>query len=424
MAVRVHSVPCRFQRPGAGLLFAGKMAQKQRTGHQSSCHITTSTSKFITSTIPRFLTDPSYEVWPGEHLVWRGDNGERRPAVVQKFDPRQRIADLLFTDKQEIQTVSVLELDTGGHGRPEYGVGIGQIVLTCDDNHTPLPEVPPIGAIEPAFTSMYWRSVLMERGSHLKADPAMDPVAAVRTTRPSGDISSVDWWGHVSDLHLDGTIGIRLANGTQTRLSLRRLQLLNTPGEMYDDDGEAPDNMFDMGMDHEGDSASTTSWETLPKSDRAIQETIDFMESGQSWDDAYPVPLDSDGDTAMEMMDEWAVNRLVTETRWPRQAVDTTSTPMPRAASRLAAESPSPVAGPSTLQDDERWVHFEMLEEAPPDHKFIGEVSRMGGKAFQTRINKEHRALMNSLPENILVRTYENRLDLMRVLIIGPEGTP
>lgn len=26
--------------------------------------------------------------------------------------------------------------------------------------------------------------------------------------------------------------------------------------------------------------------------------------------------------------------------------------------------------------------------------------------------------------ENILVRTYEDRSDLMRVLIIGPEGTP
>lgn len=26
--------------------------------------------------------------------------------------------------------------------------------------------------------------------------------------------------------------------------------------------------------------------------------------------------------------------------------------------------------------------------------------------------------------DNILVRTYEDRLDLMRVLIVGPEGTP
>lgn len=32
--------------------------------------------------------------------------------------------------------------------------------------------------------------------------------------------------------------------------------------------------------------------------------------------------------------------------------------------------------------------------------------------------------IADPVAENILVRTYEDRLDLMRVLIIGPEGTP
>lgn len=40
-----------------------------------------------------------------------------------------------------------------------------------------------------------------------------------------------------------------------------------------------------------------------------------------------------------------------------------------------------------------------------------------------SRIKKEY-DVFSSLPANILVRAYENRSDLLRVLIIGPSGTP
>lgn len=39
-------------------------------------------------------------------------------------------------------------------------------------------------------------------------------------------------------------------------------------------------------------------------------------------------------------------------------------------------------------------------------------------------MQKEYRVLASSLPHNILVRVYADRSDLMRVLIIGPAGTP
>lgn len=134
------------------------------------------------------------------------------------------------------------------------------------------------------------------------------------------------------------------------------------------------------------------------------------------------------------------------------------------AASTTASEhiTPSAEAGPSNVNtssssrngtihkqaldtDDEHWQRFAMLEEAPADHHFIGELSNQAGaKTYHTRLAKEHRALASSLPgeldnshgrehsgknlnlttENILVRTYENRTDLLRVLILGPEGTP
>ena len=40
------------------------------------------------------------------------------------------------------------------------------------------------------------------------------------------------------------------------------------------------------------------------------------------------------------------------------------------------------------------------------------------------RIMKEHKIMHSSLPDGIFVRTWESRLDLLRVLIIGPCDTP
>jgi ubiquitin-conjugating enzyme E2 O len=84
-----------------------------------------------------------------------------------------------------------------------------------------------------------------------------------------------------------------------------------------------------------------------------------------------------------------------------------------------------------------------MLDEAPAEHHFFDQERPAANKAYMNRVQKEHRALMSSLPgmhhapvlvfdsldqadeaENILVRAYEDRLDLLRVLIFGPDGTP
>jgi ubiquitin-conjugating enzyme E2 O len=40
------------------------------------------------------------------------------------------------------------------------------------------------------------------------------------------------------------------------------------------------------------------------------------------------------------------------------------------------------------------------------------------------RIGKEHKILRGSLPPGIFVRTWESRLDLLRILMIGPNDTP
>lgn len=90
---------------------------------------------------------------------------------------------------------------------------------------------------------------------------------------------------------------------------------------------------------------------------------------------------------------------------------------------------------------DSHWKRFEILPEAPRDHAFFNSTPSQPSRNFLTRLQKEYRALSSSLPgrslpillvtlysrletESIIVRAYENRSDLLRSLIIGPENTP
>ncbi|PWY80350.1 hypothetical protein BO94DRAFT_157352 [Aspergillus sclerotioniger CBS 115572] len=68
---------------------------------------------------------------------------------------------------------------------------------------------------------------------------------------------------------------------------------------------------------------------------------------------------------------------------------------------------------------------FVVLEGLPPrDHHFISEEATDNSGLRIKRIRNEFGILSKSLPPGIFVRTWESRMDLLRVLIIGPEGTP
>ncbi|CAJ0747541.1 22213_t:CDS:10 [Entrophospora sp. SA101] len=63
--------------------------------------------------------------------------------------------------------------------------------------------------------------------------------------------------------------------------------------------------------------------------------------------------------------------------------------------------------------------NFVMLDEAPSDHIFIGKMVESQSSFYIQRVLKEHRIL-----NGILVKAFSDRLDLLRVLIFGPQETP
>ncbi|XP_050883056.1 putative ubiquitin-conjugating enzyme E2 38 isoform X2 [Lathyrus oleraceus] len=60
------------------------------------------------------------------------------------------------------------------------------------------------------------------------------------------------------------------------------------------------------------------------------------------------------------------------------------------------------------------------------DHHFINHYSstKQNPKSWAKQIQEEWKILEKHLPDTIFVRVYESRMDLMRAVIIGAEGTP
>ncbi|MED6130372.1 hypothetical protein PIB30_000268 [Stylosanthes scabra] len=75
---------------------------------------------------------------------------------------------------------------------------------------------------------------------------------------------------------------------------------------------------------------------------------------------------------------------------------------------------------------DQIFNGFDMVSEVPDDHYFLSPPSKQA-KSYNTlskHVMKEWKILEQNLPDSIYIRVYENRIDLMRAVIIGAAGTP
>uniref|UniRef100_A0A1J3HK00 E2 ubiquitin-conjugating enzyme n=1 Tax=Noccaea caerulescens TaxID=107243 RepID=A0A1J3HK00_NOCCA len=68
---------------------------------------------------------------------------------------------------------------------------------------------------------------------------------------------------------------------------------------------------------------------------------------------------------------------------------------------------------------------FDTVEDFS-DHHYasMGKASKQHSKPWVKKVQADWKILENDLPETIFVRACESRMDLLRAVIIGPEGTP
>lgn len=86
------------------------------------------------------------------------------------------------------------------------------------------------------------------------------------------------------------------------------------------------------------------------------------------------------------------------------------------------AISTQPTQPPSIVPSTE---HFVLLETSPPSHFFAATLSEpVNAAQFYRTVCFDHNLLQSSMPPGVWVRVYEDRMDLMSVMIAGPEHTP
>jgi ubiquitin-protein ligase len=67
--------------------------------------------------------------------------------------------------------------------------------------------------------------------------------------------------------------------------------------------------------------------------------------------------------------------------------------------------------------------HFDLVSD-PSDHHYVGETAQANQRKWAKKIQSEWSILEKNLPDTIYVRIYEERMDLLRAVILGAPGTP
>ncbi|CAH8301740.1 unnamed protein product [Eruca vesicaria subsp. sativa] len=91
-------------------------------------------------------------------------------------------------------------------------------------------------------------------------------------------------------------------------------------------------------------------------------------------------------------------------------------------ASASSSSEAVPSAQANFLRDFKR---FDTVEDFS-DHHYVskGKTSKQHSKTWLKKVQEDWKILENDLPDTIFVRACESRMDLMRAVIIGAEGTP
>lgn len=356
--------------------------------------------------------DDDIDVWPGDVGLFTGPGEAPRPAVVDSMNARKRTTKLRLVapGASTVDTsvppelVSSLEFDPHGPPPDSFGLRRGDPVLLASrvTGHA-IPAVAKLGESEVVSgtfpPSAEIRLQMAAMGNAFSRDWIRR--RDERPLRSAEVLDKVDWFGTVVDLLTTGEARVQFPSG--------KLQDFTLPMLYHLDDGlDEPPPEGDDGMEFgEYDEEGEVVWEDEDGNEIEMDNgewEDDSQAGGDGWaDEAHQAPpvatIDLDEDSDIEVIE-------------------------PEADSDIEIMEPPPVSMPKEEEDHPNWTRFLMLEEAPADHHYFNEKTQAPAKAYTARVNKEHAVLASSLPPNILVRVYEDRIDLMRCLIIGPLGTP
>ncbi|KAK9494632.1 hypothetical protein V1508DRAFT_395759 [Lipomyces doorenjongii] len=424
--------------------------------------------------VPYLLVD-DHDIWPGEYVgrkditkmtvdaydidldytqigVAQHVNAKERTAKVRWFNDTDKLTPENISD--QIEDVSFYELVP----HPLISYGIGDFVylphtpyFSNDGNSQMAAHEQDSGGIMSSLAR-----AILRQGNHQLTQLARSflPLRSGHSTpvyAHSGDNSTTassenlpltcDWYGQIVSLNLDGSVTVRLGFSESVKeVDLPASLLIGAP---EDDDDEGDDDYeyeedqdlddSDSSMDDEYDDNddivevdSTQSLRRLMVPDgRTLRRNNDDDDDDDDDDDSSWV--DEDEFEGTEADDEGDVDeKQDVEKRKQKVGEDTGMTSLAQTPANVPVPVPPPIARQESAVSDQTIsldpAQFLILDIDPDgSHHF---ASRSPSKLNHRRIARERKILSSSLPEGIYVRSYTNRLDLFRALIVGPRGTP
>ena len=430
-----------------------------------------------------YLNPDENDVWPGQKVSFLPDEeklGEGVPiirlhkvGVVQSVDARERIARIRWFEGTEIdvdeeekasqysaskygklrdEIAEVPLYDIAAH--PALAMNLGDLLMIVPDRapfSANFDGGVNLGSFVHADTSgdldmryPYSASLPTSRVDQPSFNPGFltAPIQRARmllglgdgnlgSTPPDSSLSKdTERIGEVTDLCLDGEVVVRLGAASEVREAKisaeRAIVIAPTDIDSSDDDDEDDDD----GELYFNDDMSVSDEETDHWTDQGSVEATDVFveyEGGEKIND------DEDDDEEMWATEEEDVGGLDTQMSGDDddqvdQKVDPVKDDYFQLDGGMASEPQkvSSHAGTPVLLSNHPSMppRFSVLEgAAPSDHHFLGSTRPFTAELMR-RITKEHKIMQSSLPDGIFVRTWDSRLDLLRVLIIGPFDTP
>jgi ubiquitin-conjugating enzyme E2 O len=376
--------------------------------------------------VPDINLEDESEVWPGEIVLSNetvpvsGHNWIVQPkkvGVVHSVSADDRLAKVLWLLDAKIQYHNVA--DIGEEYMPPSllpGSSLG-LTLYPDDDISRL-NVPKNAVLEDVtlYDIRAADGLNKRRGDFVILHPPEQ--LGINTS------TELDWIGEVVDLGQDGFLTVRLGalqNVKDVRIAPEFATIVYSSDMTHEHPGggDEIDYESDEDSDDDTDVSEEGVWEA--PNGEPIEEDSDaeewMTESEEGSEDIEMLEVEvgaNNGDLdTMQGVEEEAVQP-------GRQDREDTFFETAPSTPRPTTEEP-----PIYVRTENTPASFAILDTAPPDSTpYLHPPPPALSSSLMKRILKEHKILSTSLPDGIFVRTWESRLDLLRVLIVGPLDTP
>ncbi|KAG6411978.1 hypothetical protein SASPL_124635 [Salvia splendens] len=386
--------------------------------------------------------------------VIKSVDAKDRTACVRWLKPVARVEDPREFDKEEM--VSVYELE----GHPDYDYCYGDVVVRLSPISLPDQMDSLVHSVE-NMALTHPDELKQENGEHYGCGSTETTLNHDEST----EFADLSWVGNITGLR-DGDIEVTWADGMISTVGPQAIYVVGRDDdesiaagsdgddaaswETVEDDTDSVNNPEDHGMENAVDSKPEIEDETINAENSGKNgalslplAAIGFMTrlaSGifsrgqknsdpseidiQNEDVLQPEAKDHDGGSSSHKQHD-IDERLAKLTKCEEEDHEAAeASDLLEIAETLCNLKPPESNASEREEFISTFKGFDIVRD-PLDHNFLGSQNQNNSaRKWLKKVQQDWDILQNNLPEGIYVRVYEDRMDLLRAVIVGAYGTP